>query len=59
MGEVWLAWDGSLQRNVALKLLRTNGRATAESVRRFEREARLAASSKSTHDSCLRFRRKR
>jgi len=43
MGEVWLAWDLSLRRNVALKLLRQSGDVSASMVKRFEREA-LAAS---------------
>ena len=43
MGEVWLAWDGSLRRNVALKILRTAGPPDASSVRRFEREAQNAS----------------
>ena len=39
MGEVWLAWDPTLRRNVALKLLRVASDAGPESVQRFEREA--------------------
>jgi len=39
MGEVWLAWDPTLRRNVALKLLRAEGAADSESVARFETEA--------------------
>jgi len=39
MGEVWLAWDPTLRRNLALKLLRAEGAADPESVQRFEREA--------------------
>lgn len=42
MGEVWLAWDESLRRNVALKILRVSATAGAEAVRRFEREAQAA-----------------
>ena len=43
MGEVWLAWDLSLRRNVALKLLRGDAAVGPDAVQRFEREA-LAAS---------------
>lgn len=43
MGDVWLAWDGSLRRNVALKILRSDYRGGAASVRRFEREAQSAS----------------
>jgi len=39
MGEVWLAWDPTLRRNVALKLLRADGAADSETVARFETEA--------------------
>jgi len=39
MGEVWLAWDASLQRNVALKLLRAMSDTGPDMVARFEREA--------------------
>jgi serine/threonine-protein kinase len=42
MGEVWLAWDESLRRDVALKLLRMRGGAGPEMVKRFEREAQAA-----------------
>jgi eukaryotic-like serine/threonine-protein kinase len=43
MGEVWLAWDESLSRNVALKLLRDREKTSPAALARFEREA-LAAS---------------
>jgi hypothetical protein len=42
MGEVWLAWDQSLRRNVALKIMRVGTDTNPESVRRFEREAQAA-----------------
>jgi serine/threonine-protein kinase len=42
MGEVWLAWDQSLRRNVALKILRVSTAPSPESVRRFELEAQAA-----------------
>ena len=40
MGEVRLAWDLPLRRNVALKLLRSGGVPDLSSLQRFEREAR-------------------
>lgn len=48
MGEVWLAWDESLQRNVALKLLRVSSTSPA-AVRRFELEAQAAGRLRGTH----------
>jgi eukaryotic-like serine/threonine-protein kinase len=49
MGEVWLAWDLSLQRNVALKLLRVGDDAGPEMVARFEREALATSRLQSPH----------
>lgn len=49
MGEVWLAWDLSLQRNVALKLLRVSAESGPEAVARFEREALAASRLQSPH----------
>ncbi len=46
--EVWLAWDGTLKRNVALKILRAS-RASADALRLFEREALLASQLESPH----------
>lgn len=43
MGEVWKAFDPSLKRIVAIKLLRADKRDDVEFVSRFEREARLIA----------------
>lgn len=43
MGEVFLAQDTSLKRQVALKLLPKHSTALAERVQRFEREARAAS----------------
>jgi tetratricopeptide (TPR) repeat protein len=40
MGEVWKAWDGSLRRWVALKLLKGG---SGEEIERFRREAHVAA----------------
>lgn len=39
MNEVWLAWDESLKRNVALKILRSGKETDARVIARFEREA--------------------
>jgi serine/threonine-protein kinase len=49
MGEVWLAWDTSLQRNVALKLLRTMSDTGPDMVARFEREALATSRLQSPH----------
>jgi serine/threonine-protein kinase len=43
MNEVWLAWDDRLRRNVALKLLRTEGTPEDAAVLRFEQEAYAAS----------------
>lgn len=43
MGEVWLAWDAALQRDVAIKTLRPEVALSAQGLDRFLREARLAA----------------
>jgi serine/threonine protein kinase len=43
MGEVWLAYDTVLRRNVAIKVLRRGPEAVPHSVERMMREARLAA----------------
>ena len=49
MGEVWLAWDTSLQRNVALKLLRAMSDTGPDVVARFEREALATSRLQSPH----------
>ena len=49
MGEVWLAWDQGLRRNVALKLLRPVGAPDPESLRRFQREAQMASQMRIPH----------
>ncbi len=46
--EVWLAWDASLERQVALKLL-DGDVATADARQLFEREAKLASQLESPH----------
>jgi tetratricopeptide (TPR) repeat protein len=53
MGEVWRAWDGRLDRSVAVKLIRPES-AEDQTVReRFRREARAAAAL--THPSVVRI----
>ena len=49
MGEVWLARDASLQRNVALKLLSALSDTGPDMVARFEREALAASRLQSPH----------
>jgi len=46
---VWLAWDESLHRNIALKILRVGTSSTPEAVRRFELEARAAGRLRGPH----------
>ena len=49
MGDVWLAWDLSLRRNVALKILRASTVPSPDTVKRFEREAQAAGQLRSQH----------
>jgi serine/threonine-protein kinase len=49
MGEVWLAWDLNLNRNVALKILRTAETPSPEALKRFEREAHAAGQLRGQH----------
>ncbi|HET9275591.1 MAG TPA: serine/threonine-protein kinase [Gemmatimonadales bacterium] len=49
MGEVWLAWDPVLRRNVALKLLRLPPYAGPAALRRFEREAHATSQLQGPH----------
>ena len=49
MGEVWLAWDQQLRRNVALKLLRTGSTPNPPLLQRFEREAQAASQLRNPH----------
>jgi eukaryotic-like serine/threonine-protein kinase len=49
MNEVWLAWDESLKRNVALKILRSGAETEARVITRFEREARALSRLTSPH----------
>jgi len=49
MGEVWLARDQTLDRNVALKLLHVDAAPTPDFVRRFEREARATSQLRGPH----------
>ena len=49
MGDVWLAWDRSLRRNVALKILRAGAAPSPDTLKRFEREAQAAAQLRGQH----------
>ncbi|MCA1576989.1 MAG: serine/threonine-protein kinase [Acidobacteria bacterium] len=49
MGEVYLAYDVHLRRNVALKLLPNGVVSDTERIRRFEQEARLASAISHPH----------
>lgn len=49
MGQVWLAEDTNLEREIALKLLPSELAADTDYRRRFEREARLAARLRGPH----------
>ena len=53
VGEVWLARQLTLERDVALKVLREQAMRSAESIRRFQREARAA--SKLEHPNTIRI----
>lgn len=49
MGEVWLAWDQSLHRNIALKILRVGTATNTAALRRFELEAQAAGRLRGPH----------
>jgi serine/threonine-protein kinase len=49
MGEVWLAWDEALSRNVAVKILRGQENVGQAALARFEREARAASQLRDPH----------
>jgi hypothetical protein len=49
MSEVWLAWDDTLKRDVALKILDRSFSTDAMAIARFEREARAASGLQSPH----------
>jgi serine/threonine-protein kinase len=53
MGEVWIARQISLGRDVALKVMRDQADRSAEAVQRFQREARAA--SRLTHKNTIRI----
>ncbi|MGD0529283.1 MAG: serine/threonine-protein kinase [Polyangiaceae bacterium] len=52
-GDVWIARQDALNRDVALKVLKEKGELDEEKIRRFEREARSAASL--THPNTIRI----
>jgi serine/threonine-protein kinase len=52
-GDVWIARQDALNRDVALKVLKERGDLNEEKIRRFEREARSAASL--THPNTIRI----
>jgi serine/threonine-protein kinase len=49
LGEVWLAWDQSLHRNIALKILRVGTASNTAALRRFELEAQAAGRLRGPH----------
>jgi serine/threonine-protein kinase len=49
MGEVWLAWDQSLHRNVALKIIRVGTASNTAALKRFELEAQAAGRLRGPH----------
>jgi hypothetical protein len=53
MGEVWLARQVSLERDVALKVMREQSSRSGEAIKRFEREARAASQLK--HPNTIRI----
>jgi Tol biopolymer transport system component len=53
MGEVYRAYDGSLGREVAIKILPTTFTGDAERLARFEREARILAALSHPHIAAL------
>jgi eukaryotic-like serine/threonine-protein kinase len=53
MGEVWVAWDEQLRRDVALKILRPDAGTEPAAVARFERE--IMATAALTHPNTVRI----
>ena len=53
MGEVWVAWDDQLRRDVALKILRPEAGTQAAAVARFERE--IMATAALSHPNTVRI----